>query len=54
MLIEQDGHRAPGIPVKLSETPGRPGLPPPKINQHAEEILAELKWRKSREGNDEA
>jgi crotonobetainyl-CoA:carnitine CoA-transferase CaiB-like acyl-CoA transferase len=54
MLVEQDGHRAPGIPVKLSETPGRPGLPPPRINQHAEEILAELKWRKSREGNDEA
>ena len=54
MLVEQDGHRAPGIPVKLSETPGSPGLPPPKINQHAEEILAELKWRKSREGNDEA
>ena len=25
MLIEQDGHRAPGIPVKLAETPGRPG-----------------------------
>jgi crotonobetainyl-CoA:carnitine CoA-transferase CaiB-like acyl-CoA transferase len=54
MLIEQDGHRAPGIPVKLSETPGRLGLPPPKTNQHAEEILAELEWRKTRERNDEA
>jgi crotonobetainyl-CoA:carnitine CoA-transferase CaiB-like acyl-CoA transferase len=45
MLIEQDGHCAPGIPVKLGDTPGGPGLPPPKINQHAEEILAELKFK---------
>ncbi len=42
MLVEQGGHRAPGIPVKLSLTPGRPGLPPPRRNQHSEEILAEL------------
>jgi crotonobetainyl-CoA:carnitine CoA-transferase CaiB-like acyl-CoA transferase len=42
MLIERDGHRAPGIPVKLGETPGRPGLPPPRVNQHAQEILSEL------------
>jgi crotonobetainyl-CoA:carnitine CoA-transferase CaiB-like acyl-CoA transferase len=42
MLIEQDGHRAPGIPVKLGDTPGSPGRPPPTINQHAEEIRAEL------------
>ncbi|CAN5285755.1 hypothetical protein BH10PSE6_BH10PSE6_58540 [soil metagenome] len=43
MLIEQDGHRAPGIPVRLGDTPGAPGLPPPRLNQHAQEILAELK-----------
>jgi crotonobetainyl-CoA:carnitine CoA-transferase CaiB-like acyl-CoA transferase len=43
MLIERDGYRAPGIPVRLGDTPGAPGLPPPGINQHAEEILAELK-----------
>lgn len=42
MLVEQGGHRAPGIPVKLSLTPGRPGSPPPRRNQHSEEILAEL------------
>jgi crotonobetainyl-CoA:carnitine CoA-transferase CaiB-like acyl-CoA transferase len=42
MLIEQDGHRAPGIPVKLVDTPGVPGGVPPKVNQHAKEILAEL------------
>lgn len=42
MLIEQDGHRAPGIPVKLSGTPGEPGRPPPRRGQHNEEILTEL------------
>ena len=25
MLVDSDGHRAPGLPVKLSQTPGRPG-----------------------------
>ena len=46
MLIESDGHRAPGIPVKLCETPGRPGGPPPTVNQHGREILAELERTK--------
>jgi crotonobetainyl-CoA:carnitine CoA-transferase CaiB-like acyl-CoA transferase len=46
MLIELDGHRAPGIPVKLADTPGRPDRPPPKVNQHGREILAELKGAK--------
>ncbi len=42
MLVEHDGHRAAGIPVKLSATPGRPGAAPPRRNQHAEEIRSEL------------
>ncbi|MDP1749359.1 MAG: CoA transferase [Reyranella sp.] len=42
MLVEQGGHRAPGIPVKLSRTPGKPGRPPPRRGQHSEEILTEL------------
>lgn len=46
MLVEQDGHRAPGIPVKLSDTPGAPGRLPPKVNQHATEIMAELEGEK--------
>ena len=41
MLIDQDGRRAPGIPVKLAQTPGRPGLPPPRYGEHGREILAE-------------
>lgn len=42
MLIQRDGYRAPGIPVRLSDTPGTPGASPPRANQHAEEILSEL------------
>lgn len=35
-------HRVTGTPVKLSETPGRPGLPAPLLGQHTRETLAEL------------
>ena len=41
MLVEQDGHRAAGIPVKLGRTPGRPGGRPPRFGEHARQILAE-------------
>src|SRR5260370_1911224 len=41
MLMEGDGHRAPGIPVQLGGTPGRPGLRPPRLGEHAREVLAE-------------
>jgi crotonobetainyl-CoA:carnitine CoA-transferase CaiB-like acyl-CoA transferase len=34
--------RMPGIPIKLSETPGAVRLPPPLLGQHTEEILAGL------------
>jgi crotonobetainyl-CoA:carnitine CoA-transferase CaiB-like acyl-CoA transferase len=46
MLVERDGYRGTGIPVKLSDTPGTVGALPPRINQHAQEILAELKGEK--------
>jgi crotonobetainyl-CoA:carnitine CoA-transferase CaiB-like acyl-CoA transferase len=42
MLVEHDGHRGLGIPVKLSANPGRPGGRPPRLGEHAPEILAEL------------
>ena len=41
MLAERDGHRAPGVPVKLAQTPGRPGGRPPRLGEHAREILTE-------------
>ena len=41
MLVESEGHRAPGIPVKLAQTPGRAGRRPPRLGEHAREILAD-------------
>jgi len=41
MLIESEGHRAPGIPVKLAQTPGVAGRRPPRFSEHANEILNE-------------
>jgi crotonobetainyl-CoA:carnitine CoA-transferase CaiB-like acyl-CoA transferase len=41
MLIESEGHRAPGIPVKLAQTPGQAGRRPPRFGEHGREILAE-------------
>jgi crotonobetainyl-CoA:carnitine CoA-transferase CaiB-like acyl-CoA transferase len=35
-------HLVTGTPVKLSETPGAPGLPAPALGQHSREALAEL------------
>jgi crotonobetainyl-CoA:carnitine CoA-transferase CaiB-like acyl-CoA transferase len=32
-------HRVTGTPVKLSETPGRPGAPAPLLGQHTREVL---------------
>jgi formyl-CoA transferase/CoA:oxalate CoA-transferase len=35
-------HRVTGTPVKLSETPGRPGLPAPGLGEHSATALEEL------------
>ncbi len=42
MLVAQEGHRSVGLPVKLSANPGRPGHRPPRLGEHADEILTEL------------
>lgn len=42
MLVERDGYRGVGVPLKLSATPGKPGRRPPRFNEHAEEILQSL------------
>jgi len=47
MLVEIDHPvagkiKVPGIPVKLSETPGTIRLPPPILGQHTEEILKKM------------
>jgi crotonobetainyl-CoA:carnitine CoA-transferase CaiB-like acyl-CoA transferase len=41
MLIEIEGQRAPGIPVKLAQTPGQAGRRPPRFGEHAREVLTE-------------
>ena len=45
MLVEREGYRGVGVPLKLSETPGRPGRRPPLFNEHAEEVLREAGCR---------
>ena len=35
-------HRVTGTPVRLSETPGGPGLPAPRLGEHTGEVLEEL------------
>jgi crotonobetainyl-CoA:carnitine CoA-transferase CaiB-like acyl-CoA transferase len=52
MLVDSDGHRAPGVPVKLSATSGQPGRRPPRFNEHGAEILAALKIKEGK-GNNE-
>ncbi|MGH2372155.1 MAG: CoA transferase, partial [bacterium] len=47
MVVEIDHPRAgrikqTGVPMKLSETPGRIATPPPLLGQHTESILSEL------------
>lgn len=41
MLVENDGHRAAGVAIKLGDTPGRPGGRPPGLAAQADEILNE-------------
>ena len=42
MQVEGPGYRGIGIPVRLSQTPGRPGAVPPRFGQHTDEILQEV------------
>lgn len=39
-----DDHRATGIPVKLSRTPGAVQAPPPRLGQHTREVLDSLRY----------
>jgi crotonobetainyl-CoA:carnitine CoA-transferase CaiB-like acyl-CoA transferase len=46
MLVERDGYRGVGVPVKMSATPAKAGRRPPRFNEHSEEILTSLQRRK--------
>ena len=41
MVVEMDGYRGTGIPIKFSRTPGAVRRPPPAFGEHSREILAE-------------
>lgn len=41
MVVEQDGYRGTGIPVKLSRTPGSVRTAPPAFGEHTQAILVE-------------
>ncbi|MBC5762949.1 CaiB/BaiF CoA transferase family protein [Ramlibacter albus] len=42
MVVEAEGHRHIGVPVKLSATPGQVASLPPRLSEHADAILAEI------------
>ena len=41
MQVKLDGYQGIGVPVRLSQTPGRPTGPPPRFGQHAREVLGD-------------
>lgn len=42
MVVDQQGHRSLGLPVKLSTNPGCADTLPPRLSEHASAILSEL------------
>lgn len=44
MVVQLGEYRSTGIPVKLSRTPGKVYAPPPTYNQHAQEILTQVRF----------
>jgi len=45
MKVDRDDYQGIGIPTRLSRTPGIPGRSPPRLAQHADEILDEAGFR---------
>ena len=41
MVVEQDGYKGTGTPIKFSRTPGGVKSPPPRFSQHTREVLSE-------------
>ena len=41
MIVEKDGYRGLGIPIKMSRTPGAVQMAPPRFGAHTRAILAD-------------
>ena len=41
MVVKRGNYQGLGVPVKMSRTPGRVRSLPPKLGEHAEDILLE-------------
>jgi formyl-CoA transferase len=41
MLVERGSYRGIATPIKMSRTPGSAGRPPPRLSEHARQVLAE-------------
>jgi acyl-CoA reductase-like NAD-dependent aldehyde dehydrogenase len=41
MVVEKDGYKGTGTPIKFSRTPGSVKSPPPRFSQHTREVLKE-------------
>jgi crotonobetainyl-CoA:carnitine CoA-transferase CaiB-like acyl-CoA transferase len=39
MLIQRDDYQGVGLPIKLSKTPGTPGVRPPRLGEHNPDII---------------
>ena len=42
MVVEMDGYRGIGVPIKMDRTPGAPRTLPPTFGAHSRDVLAEL------------
>ena len=41
MIVEKDGYKGTGMPIKMSRTPARLRSRPPRFSEHARQVLAE-------------
>jgi crotonobetainyl-CoA:carnitine CoA-transferase CaiB-like acyl-CoA transferase len=48
MRVRLDGYEGPGIPVKLSRTPGSVRTPPPRIGEHSAAVLERFGFARER------
>ena len=47
MVVDDGEYRGIGVPVKMGRTPGYPRVLPPKLGEHANDILLEAGYDKA-------